>query len=69
MNREEIKKIKMTKDYQFNELDNWAVIPKDTIFEVAYWQGINGQLCPIVDGKPFVDSEIYFKDGEWKPTE
>jgi hypothetical protein len=50
-------------------LDNWAFIPTGTIFDVVEWQGINGQLCPIVNGTPFVDSDIYFTDGEWIPAD
>ena len=61
------KKIETTTECKFNELDNWAVIPRGTTFDVSCWQGINGQLCPIVNGNPFVNDMIYFKNSEWKP--
>ena len=57
------------KEILFNEIDNYASIPKGTKFDVLYWQGINGELCPIVDGNPFVDSIIYFKEGDWRPIQ
>jgi len=62
------KKIELLEDYQFNELDNYARIPRGTVFEVLEWQGINGEYCPIVNGNPFVDSSIYFTRSEWKPS-
>ena len=59
-------KIKIRKEILFNEMDNYATIPKGTAFDVLYWQGINGELCPVVDGGKFVNSIIYFKNDEYK---
>jgi hypothetical protein len=62
-----VEKIKIREDIRFNKLDNYAEIPKGHIFNVEYWQGINGENCPVVDGSPFVDSIIYFKGDEYMP--
>jgi hypothetical protein len=58
-------KIKTRKEIEFDESYNYAVIPKDSVFNLEYYQGINGEKCAVVDGKPFINSIIYFRPNEY----
>lgn len=62
-----MEKVQTLRDIQFNELDNYARIPRGKKFKVLYWQIINGQKCPVVKGSPYVKGIIYFTKNEFKP--